>query len=128
MELYIEPIRHNRNMKTGRFLKGHRPHNQGKRMNEYMTKSKIQNVKQNLHKGRGRKGPHKMSGWNKKSVIAIFENNIFGVFESSVEAARKLNLNDRNIRLCCEGKRKKCGKINWFFEKDVDKWSKLLIE
>lgn len=120
MELYLEPVRKNYNPITGRFLKGIIPHNKGKKWEDYMDMRKAKRVKrigmQNL------KGNPNIGGWNKKQVIGIKENRIIGVFESATKAAERTKLIRRNISHCCEGKRKHCGGIRWFFEADIERW------
>ena len=124
MELYIpnEPFKYNK--LNGRFLKGNVPHNKGKKWEDYMDMRKAKRIKriamQNL------KPNMNIGGWNKKQVIGIKEGRIVGVFESSISAANTHSIIARNIRHCCEGKRKRCGGIYWFWEEDYDRWSKYL--
>lgn len=127
MELYLpNPVFDKRkDFKTGRFLKGHQPFNKGLKWEEWMDGRKQKRVKRNLSlKRNGRKD---IGGWNKKQVIGIKEGRIFGVFPSAQHAAKKLNIQRRNICHCCNGKRKKAGGVNWFFESDFEKWNKLII-
>lgn len=123
MELYIEPIRPKFNPKTGRFLKGNVPHNKGKKWNDYMDMRKARKVKRiGMLNLRGRSD---IGGWNKKQVIGI-KNGRFSVFESATKAANLLQIERRNISHCCEGKRKHCGGVRWFFEKDYHLWKNLI--
>lgn len=48
-----------------------------------------------------------------------------GVYPSSEEAGRKSGVTARNIRHCCEKKRKSAGGYRWFWEDDND-WCRLL--
>lgn len=115
MELYIPIEKPNRNPVNGQFLKGHTPHNKGKKWEDYMDMRKakrikriaIGNLKHNMNIG----------GWNKKAVFAKDdEGNIVGWFCSSVDAQRKTGINARNIRAVCNGLRKKAGGFSWEFE------------
>lgn len=127
MELYIEPNKITKNPLNGRFLKGHIPHNKGKKWEDYMDMRKARKMKKCLELGR-KQGNSMIAGYNKKAVIGIKDGKIIGVFESSVSAGDKLNLIARNIRHCCAGKRKRCGTIYWFYESDYDKWNELLSD
>jgi hypothetical protein len=120
MELYIEPIRIKHNPLNGRFLKGHEPHNKGKKWEDYLDMRKAKRIKRIAIKNL--KCNPNIGGWNKKQVIGIKENRIIGVFESATKAAERLKIQRRNIAHCCAGKRNKCGGIRWFFESDYDKW------
>ncbi len=122
MELYLPPPPAIKNKQTGHFLKGHTPHNKGKKWDEFLSKEHQKQALKNL----SRKGNPNLAGWNKKEVIAIKNGKIFGVFKSANDAGRKLNLIASNIRLCCRGKRKRCGGIYWFWEADFDRWSKYI--
>lgn len=124
MELYIEPKRITRNPITGRLLKGHTPHNKGKKWEDYMDMRKAKRVKrigmQNL------RPRYDIGGQNKRQVIGIKDGIIVGVFESAVKAAAKTKLIRRNITHCCQGKRHHCGGIRWFYEADLHRWLKYL--
>ena len=120
-ELYIERERPQRNAVNGRFLKGHVPHNKGKKWNEWMDMRKSKNIKRigikNLH---GRKD---VGGWNKQPVFAINKNgDTVGWFASSLDAERKTGICARNIRNVLEGKRKHAGGYQWV--KDYSKASR----
>ena len=105
-------------------MKGHAPHNKGKKWHEYMDMRKAKRIiriaKQN-HKGRADIGGH-----NKRQVIGIKDGVIIGVFESATKAAQRTGLIRRNISHCCQGHRKRCGKIMWFFEDEIDKWIEII--
>lgn len=118
MELYIVPEPINRNPLTGRFNKGSVPFNKGKRWEDYIDTNKIPQLKANIpHTGR-------KNLWvsNQKPVVGIKDGQFFGVFDSATVAAQKLGLDKRNIGGCCHGRRKRCGGIEWYFEKEIDKW------
>ena len=120
MELYLAPVKPEFNPTNGQFLKGHIPFNKDKKWTDYMDMRKAERIKhiglQNLH---GRKD---LGGWNKKRVIGIKNGQLLSCYESATKAAKLMRLQRRNISACCEGKRKKCGGIYWFFEADYHKW------
>jgi len=124
MELYIQPIKRQRNAVNGQFLTGSTPFNKGKKWTDYMDMRKARRIKKNLELGR--KGNPNIGGQNKREVVGIKDGKIYGVFESSTEAGKKLGLCSRNIRHCCEGKRAKCGGVHWFHTSNIDSWKKLL--
>lgn len=121
MELTAEG-RPARNFQTGTFLKGHIPHNKGKKWNEWMDMRKAKKIlrigKKNL------KGRNDIGGRNKRPVVAITDDGRLAYFDSATRAALLTGLNRRNISHCCQGKRMHCGKFQWFYFND-DKWLKL---
>ena len=123
MELYLDPVLKPYNPVNGQFNKGHKPFNKGLKWTDYMDMRKAKRVKRigllNL------KGRSDIGGWNKKPVIGIKDGR-FVVFESATKAALLLNIQRRNISNCCEGKRKRCGGVLWFFENDYNKWKTLI--
>lgn len=91
--------------KNGRFVKGMTPHNKGKKWCEWMDGRKQRKVRKCLlHNGRPDIG-----GWNKKQVVGISIDGKACVFESSKDVERKLGIESRNVRGCCEGKRNLAG-------------------
>lgn len=111
-ELYIEPERKQYNPTNGQFLKGHIPHNKGKKWSDYMDMRKAKRIKRaalkNLH---GRKN---IGGWNAQPIFAIDKNGeTIGWFASSSDAERKVGICARNIRSVLEGKRKYAGGYKW---------------
>lgn len=122
-ELYIPPERPGRNFVTGRFLKGNAPHNKGKKWADYIDGRKIRRMLKGLELGR--KGKRNIGGWNKRTVVAIKEGSLMGVYPSTSEAERKTGICSRNIRSCCSGKRKHAGDYQWFWEND-NKWCNLI--
>lgn len=92
---------------NGRFVKGMIPHNKGKKWDEWMDGRKKKKVLKNLEVRREHGNPD-LPGWNRKAIIAIKEGKEYW-FESSMMAAKKMNLCGRNIRHVAEGKRKSCG-------------------
>lgn len=108
------------NRQNGQFLKGHIPHNKGKKWTDYMDMRKAKKIirigKKNLVPGNNNIG-----GWNKKKVVMVTPKGNRAVFESATDAAEKMGLIRRNISHCCEGKRRRCGGRWWFFFDD-DRW------
>ena len=107
-ELYIAPEWKGYNTVTGQFLKGHVPHNKGKKWSEWMDGRKAKKVKRigmrNLH------GRSDIGGWNAQPVFALDdEGNTVGWFASTYDAERKTGICSRNIRAVLEGKRKHAG-------------------
>lgn len=116
MELYIERERPQRNFKNGRYLKGHIPHNKGKKWSDYMDMRKAKRVKRiainNL------KPRMDIGGWNAIPVVAYTdEEEYVAWFASSEDAERKTGIIARNIRSVCQGKRKRAGGYYWRYEK-----------
>lgn len=111
-ELYIPIERLQYNPINGQFLKGHTPHNKGKKWKDYMDMRKARRIiriaKKNLTPNLN------IGGWNKKAVVAIDEeNNILGWFSSALDAQRKTGIGASNIRKVCNGKRNHAGGFKW---------------
>lgn len=123
MELYIEPKRPEYNLKNGRFLKGHTPFNKGKRWSEYMNMRKQKKCLKNLELGR--RGNPDIAGRNARSVVAIKDNQIIGIYKSAADAGRKTGICSRNIIGCCRGERKQAGGFKWYYESD-NSWTTLI--
>lgn len=113
-ELTLSPERPQYNPTNGQFLKGHTPHNKGKKWEDYMDMRKARRIKRIACKNlRGRKD---IGGWNKKPIVAIDKDgNILGWFNSASEAEQKTGIFASNIRNVCHGKRKKAGGFRWEF-------------
>jgi hypothetical protein len=126
MELYIPPVKPDRDPTNGRFLKGNCPFCKGKKMSEWMDPQKIEKVMRCLEAGR--KGDPTIGGRNRRRVIGIKDGRVGGVYPSAREAGRRLGITGSNISYCCNGKLKTCGGIMWFWEEDVEKWSKFLTD
>lgn len=126
MELYIEPIKLNRNPVTGRYLRGATPHNKGKTWNSYTTEDYRIRALENLKKGRG--GWHKTGGGtNKKSVVAIKDGKLCGVFSSIQKAGAITRVSASLISYVCNKRpgRRSAGGFQWFFESD-NSWCDLI--
>lgn len=114
MELILPIERPQYNPTNGQFLKGHVPHNKGKKWSDYMDMRKARRIlriaKQNL------KPNMDIGGWNKKAVVAVDkEGNVVGWFESAMDAEKKTGICKRNINSVCNGKRKHAGGFKWEF-------------
>lgn len=86
-ELTFSPERPNRNLKTGRFMPGARPHNKGKRWDEYMSPRGQETAKigwENL-KCEHKRSP--LSGKTPTPIIAIVRER--PVFFPTIEAAAR---------------------------------------
>lgn len=124
-ELYIPAERPTRNPTNGRFLKGIPPHNKGSKMRYHSVDSKERGVR-NLLKGRG--GHHRTgAGMNKKSVVALTNGKLCGVFPSIQAAGMKVGVSPSAISNVCN---KKLGHhtvagFQWFFENDKE-WLTLI--
>lgn len=117
-ELYIEPKRANKNVLTGRFVKGCVPHNKGKKWSEWMDGRKCKKVLNNLQ----RVGNPNLAGWNARKVVGLKDGK-FRIFKSCSDAGRQLGIQQRNINSCCNKKRKTAGGFLWYFEDD-NEWIK----
>ena len=124
-ELFIPIERPTRNLVNGRFLKGHTPHNKGKTLKFHSRWSRRRCLK-NLEKGRNT--PHKTGGGtNKKSVVAIKDGKLVGVYDSVRTAGEKLNITPSHISDVCLKKKghKTVRGYRMFFESDNDWFSEI---
>ena len=134
MELYIETPRLTRNAKNGRILPGHVPANKGKKWGQYKVpaKSKKKILANLTNEGR------RLGGLASKpsiciKIVGIKNGEFFGMFESAADAevklrAKGIKIRATNIRHCCYGNRPSAGGVKWFYEKDFEKWSPLLLQ
>lgn len=128
-----------RNLKTGRFLKGMTPHNKGKKWADFMDGRKQKRVMrialQNLETARKLGHCGKAGGRNKRPIIAVLDNGEWLVFPESKSAAAWCGGLRENVCRCCRENERtmltKGGKVNdnhrylgarWYFESD-DKWT-----
>ena len=95
----------------------------GKNPRDYMTEeAKIEQSRKLSEAMSGENNPwygkgYLMSGENNpraKSVIAIINDKIFGVFDYAKQGAKYFGCNHGNIIQCCKGKKKSCGKYNGY--------------
>jgi len=122
MELYLPPIKLDRNPINGRFLKGHIPYTRGKKWEEWMDLRKANRIKKNLRIG-GIPNTH-FGDFNKRKVVGVIKGKGY-FFESLTDASKKIGLPVQNIGLCCQGKRKHSGGYMWFYF-DSDEWISLI--
>ena len=138
-ELTLPPVWTGINKQNGRFLKGHEPHNKGKKWSEWMDGRKAKRVKKqalaNLDNARRLGHCGKAGGRNKKPIIAVLDNGEWLVFPESQSAAKWCGGERGNVCRCCreneattltKGKKvnddhKYLG-VRWYFESD-DKWT-----
>lgn len=102
-ELYLPPVRPNRNRRTGRFLKGCTPANKGKTWDEYMPKRSQKRCAKgwkNLNKYRPKERPDN-AGRSRKKCVLLSDKGNFLVFEYIGAAAEWLNGSRENISRCC---------------------------
>ena len=135
MELLIEQPRPTRNKVTGRFLKGHVPHNKGKKWSEYMGKraqKKSAKGWANLDRHRNKNGRPDNAGRCRKKVVAVTDDGTMHVFSFVGAAAQWIGGSRENVGRCCRYNTarhvdKRSGNINtdhrykgvrWYFEGD----------
>jgi len=112
MELKLKNTRCNI---TGRFLKGHEPFNKGKKWSDYLPVETQKKLRKCLEIGRTGKRKYPVF-YN--IVLMLKDGKIIGVFKGSNKASEKTGIQARNIRLVCEGKRKRAGGYEWAYEKN----------
>lgn len=117
-----------RNFVTGRFLKGRTPFNKGVEWDAWMPEEKRNKVLSQLEKGRKRKGETApMAGWNARKVVYLDEYGNPHILPSAAAAGRKFNAPGRNIRLCCDGKRKRVHGMTFYWA-DRNEWASVIAE
>lgn len=107
-ELYIPPARPKPleyDPKTGRFMKGHKPANKGKKWDDYMTKRSQRRASKgwrNCEIGHafGRKRPD-TSGRCRKKVVAITDDGKLHVFDFIGAAGLWVGGSRENVGRCC---------------------------
>lgn len=142
-ELIFVDERPKRNFVTGQFLKGHIPHNKGKKWSEWASKrtqKKMAKGWKNLDKFRPIHRPDN-AGRCRKPIIAILPSGKFIYFKDSNIASEWCKGERGNVNRCCRSNSSmrvnlKTGKINtdhkylgikWYFESDVEIW-KMKVE
>lgn len=141
-ELYIPPVRPDRNKLTGRFMKGHVPHNKGV---EGWQKSLPKRTQLRIAKGWKNVELHRptirpdTAGRARKKVVLVTDKGRFCVFDYIGAAAEKVGVQRENISRCCRQNAEravnlKTGRINtdhkymgfrWYFESDPIWWDKI---
>ena len=134
-ELYLPPVKPERNRRTGRFLPGHEPHNKGKKWEEYVPKKSQRRMRKgwkNLDKYRNCNGRPDTAGRSRKEVVAVRNNGKYRIFDFIGAAAQWLGGSRENIGRCCRNNQErhvnqKTGKVNtdhqykgirWYFTSD----------
>ena len=116
-ELTLPPIRTGVNAKTGRFMKGHVPANNGKKWSEYMGKRAQKRAMKgwkNLDKHRNKNGRSDVAGRCRKKVVAVMDDGSFLVFPYIGPAAEFVDGNRENVGRCCRcNQAKKVLKRDW---------------
>jgi hypothetical protein len=119
MELYLEPKRPERNLVTGRFMKGHTPFLKGKKWKDLFSEETQARMLSGIlaHRGKG--------GQKKKPVICIAKDGTWRKFDSAKEAGIALKVHSGTISNVCLGKRKTAGGYRWFYE-ESNEWLNLV--
>lgn len=118
--LYIPPDWTGRNPHNGRFLKGHKPLNKGRKWSEYMSEESQRNSRkgwENLNKYRNRNGRPDTAGRSRRAVVAVRNNGKYHLFNFIGAAAKWLGGSRENICRCCRENRarhanQKTGAVN----------------
>jgi cell fate regulator YaaT (PSP1 superfamily) len=109
--LYIEP---ERKKKGGYFKKGNIPWNKGLSWNEQgWTKERREKVIAQLRINKDKNKYNRMNPRTKPVIQMDEDGDRLHWYKSSADAARKLGVNARNIRMVCDGHRKHCGGFRW---------------
>lgn len=106
------------NPQNGQFLKGHTPHNKGKKWSEYVGKRAQKRMKKgwaNLVTHRPTSRPY-MAGRRRRQVIAVFDDGTWKHLSFIGSAAEWVGGRRENVGRCCRLNAsrvsKKTGKIN----------------
>ena len=102
-ELTLPPVWTGINKQTGRFLKGHEPHNKGKKWSEWMSKRgqrKVRKGWQNVLDHRPKKRPD-TAGRCRKQVIAVMDDGSWLLFPYLGVAAQWVGGSRENVGRCC---------------------------
>ena len=127
-ELTLSPERKQRNAVNGQFLKGHVPHNRGKKWGEYMSRRSQERSSigwKNVLVHTGKRS--ECCGRMKRKVIAVMPNGKWYSFGSIAEAANSTGSIRENISRCCRlnasgRKNMKTGKTNTDHKYDGVRW------
>lgn len=106
----------------GRFLKGHK-------LLYDTTKKRSSKSKKNISKGLKKaykEGRLKIPNYKGLQVVCIKDGNLIGVYKNSSEIGKILNISRGIIGRVCRGERKHYNGMQWFYEKDIEKWLHLI--
>ena len=118
-ELYIAPVWTGINKQNGQFLKGHTPHNKGKRWSDYMGKRAMKRAMkgwQNVISHRPKTRPDN-AGRCRVPVVAVRDDGTWCVLPYVGAAGEWVGGCRENVRRCCQCNRarhvnKKTGAVN----------------
>lgn len=127
-ELWVAPERSDRNLKTGRFMKGVTAWNKGKTWDDmHIGKRKRRRMLANLEKGRKkftRRADN--AGRNKKPCVCVDDEGNWCRYSSMAQAGEVNGIASANVRRsCASGGKLRAGGLRWFFEDDKT-WTKLI--
>lgn len=130
MELTLEPVRPIKyKADNGKYLfgKGYIPKWAGKTLEECYGKQRADEIKRKMsEKRKGRKHPH--GPGRVTPVVVIHQGKLIARFSSTREAERKTGIYCESIsRYLRHGVKPRNG-WKWFYEKDIDKWEKELLQ
>lgn len=109
------PVDKNRTTK-GTWRKGGVAWNKGRKWEDIYSEETQKKLRAHLKKINA-VGREKRGCAHPRPVIQMDENGErLHWYESSAAAARKLGIQERNIRAVCYGKRKRCGGFRWKFD------------
>ena len=115
-ELTLPPVWTGINKQNGRFLKGHEPHNKGKKWSEWMSKRgqrKVRKGWQNVLDHRPKTRPD-TAGRCRKQVIAVMDDGSWLLFPYIGPAAEWVGGSRENVGRCCRcNQAKKVCKHDW---------------
>ena len=115
-ELTLPPERKPYNPTNGYFLKGHVPHNKGKKWSDYMGKRAMKRAAKgwkNLDKYRPTKRSD-LAGRCRKAVVAVTDDGRWFYFSYLGPAAEWVGGNRENVGRCCRSNQaKKVCKHDW---------------
>src|SRR5574344_2611 len=116
-ELYISNTPLPRNPITGRFNKGSKPHNKGKKWSEYMSKRGQKKALKNLKVGRETK--HINGGGHNRKTVVVFENDVQVKSFASIGRCSKYLQSSASLVSRALQKGKKCKGRKIVFDKDL---------
>lgn len=103
-ELYLPPVKPERNLRTGKFLKGHEPHNKGvagwQKTLPKRTQRRIAKGWVNVEKYRCASRPDTACR-SRKKVVAITDDGKFRIFDYLGAAAEWVGGIRENVGRCC---------------------------